>query len=148
MAFYPLKDEHTGLEMTGIAWQEVGTGDLYVSAAILFGLGLGNQNGTPGSKTDNAGLLIAQAKMKTGVVNSAKVIGLANRIRIAPNSERQKLIAELLSEIDSGSEIPTRKPQGASNETALRDMLQWPEIRSSPVASLRIARMLITERDK
>lgn len=58
MEFYPLKDEHSGLELLGVGWQEKGTGDVYVSAAILFGVGIGNQNGTPGSKTDNAELLI------------------------------------------------------------------------------------------
>jgi hypothetical protein len=58
MNFHPLKDEETGLELTGISWQEGGTGDLYLSAAILFGTSVGNQGGIVGTKTDNAGLLI------------------------------------------------------------------------------------------
>lgn len=58
MEFYPIKDETTGLEMTGLGWQEAGTGDYYVSAAILFGLGIGNQGGTPGSLNDSAGVLL------------------------------------------------------------------------------------------
>lgn len=57
MEFYPLVDEETGLFLTGVAWQEVGTGDVYVSAAILFGTGLGNQGGAAGTITDNAACL-------------------------------------------------------------------------------------------
>jgi hypothetical protein len=58
MDFYPIEDPETKLPLLGVAWQEVGTGDVYVSAAILFGVGAGNQGGAPGSITDNAGLLI------------------------------------------------------------------------------------------
>jgi hypothetical protein len=58
MEFYPLEDSESGLYMTGVAWQEVGTGDVYVSAAILFGVSCGNQGGAPGAITDSAGLLI------------------------------------------------------------------------------------------
>jgi hypothetical protein len=58
MDFYPIEDTDAKLPLLGVAWQEVGTGDVYVSAAILFGVGSGNQGGAPGSITDNAGLLI------------------------------------------------------------------------------------------
>ena len=58
MKFYQLRDEDSGLELTGISWQEGGTGDVYVTAAILFGTHVGNGNGAPGSQTDNAGCLI------------------------------------------------------------------------------------------
>lgn len=58
MEFYPLKDEESGLELTGISWQEAGTGDLYVTAAILFGTHVGNGGQPAGSVTDNAGCLI------------------------------------------------------------------------------------------
>ena len=56
MEFCPLTDADSGLEICGIGWQEAGTGDLIVSAAILFGIGCGNQGGAAGTMTDNAGL--------------------------------------------------------------------------------------------
>jgi hypothetical protein len=58
MKFYPLKDEESGLELTGLSWQEGGTGDVYVAAAILFGTHVGNGGQPAGSMTDNAGCLI------------------------------------------------------------------------------------------
>ncbi|HWX19510.1 MAG TPA: hypothetical protein VN578_06345 [Candidatus Binatia bacterium] len=58
MKFDSLRDEGSGLELCGISWQEAGSGDLYLSAAVLFGTGVGNQGGAAGSMTDNAGLLI------------------------------------------------------------------------------------------
>jgi len=61
MEFFPIEDDETGLQLLGVQWQEVGTGDVYVSCAILFGIGSGNQGGAPGSVTDNAGLLLRSA---------------------------------------------------------------------------------------
>ena len=61
MRFYPLTDEESGLELCGISFQEAGTGDVYLTVAILFGVGVGNQGGAPGSVTDNAGLLLKTA---------------------------------------------------------------------------------------
>ena len=58
MEFYSTKDEESGVELYGIAWQEQGTADVYLGVAILFGVGAGNQGGTNGSMTDNAGCLI------------------------------------------------------------------------------------------
>lgn len=58
MDFYPIEDPETGLFMTGASWQEVGTGDVYVGAGILFGVGAGKQGGVAGTITDNAGLPI------------------------------------------------------------------------------------------
>ena len=58
MEFYPIEDEETGLFMTGVAWQEVGTGDVYVSASVLFGVGAGSQGTGAGNIADNAGCLI------------------------------------------------------------------------------------------
>ena len=58
MEFYPMVDEMSGLSMTGAAWQEVGTGDVYVSAGVLFGIGAGSQGGAAGAITDNAGVRI------------------------------------------------------------------------------------------
>jgi hypothetical protein len=43
MEFWPLTDSESGLELCGIGWQQGGTGDTIVSAAILFGIGCGNQ---------------------------------------------------------------------------------------------------------
>lgn len=61
MEFYPITDEESGLYMTGVAWQEVGTGDVYVSAAILFGVSAGSQGGGAGKITDSAGVLLKSA---------------------------------------------------------------------------------------
>ncbi len=55
MRFYPLEDSESGVFMTGATWQEVGTGDVYLSAGILFGTGSGKQGGAAGAITDNAG---------------------------------------------------------------------------------------------
>jgi hypothetical protein len=41
-----------------VLWQEQGTGDAYISPAILFGVGVGNQGGAVGSMTDYAGCVI------------------------------------------------------------------------------------------
>jgi hypothetical protein len=54
--FTPIKDSDSGLELTGITWMEQGTGDVFLSAAILFGIACGNQGGAAGSLTDAAGL--------------------------------------------------------------------------------------------
>ena len=54
MEFYPMVDEESGVNMTGAAWQEAGTGDVYVSAGLLFGIGAGKQGGAVGTITDNA----------------------------------------------------------------------------------------------
>jgi hypothetical protein len=56
MEFWPLTDAESGLELCGVGWQESGTGDVIVSAAILFGIGAGNQGTGAGAMTDNAGL--------------------------------------------------------------------------------------------
>ncbi len=61
MRFYPMRDEQTGLELCGISFQEAGTGQVHLSVALLFGVGVGNQFGSPGTKTDNAGLLVQTA---------------------------------------------------------------------------------------
>lgn len=61
MEFYPMVEPETGLQVTGVAWQEVGTGDVYVSAAVLFGIGAGNQGGAAGTVTDNAAVLVTTA---------------------------------------------------------------------------------------
>jgi hypothetical protein len=58
MEFIQQTDAGTGAEITGVLWQEQGTGDRYLSAAILFGLGVGNQTGAVGSVTDYAGCVV------------------------------------------------------------------------------------------
>ena len=55
MEFTSVKDDESGLELCGITWQEGGTGDVYLSAAILFGVGCGKQGTGAGAMTDNAG---------------------------------------------------------------------------------------------
>jgi hypothetical protein len=54
MQFYPISDPETGLQMTGVAWQEVGTGDVYVSAAVLYGATAGANGGAADSACDKA----------------------------------------------------------------------------------------------
>jgi hypothetical protein len=51
-------DPETGLQMSGVSWQAPGTGDLFLTTAILFGLVVGNDGGAPGAVVDNAGLLV------------------------------------------------------------------------------------------
>ncbi len=58
MEFANARDTESGLELTAVTWQEGGTGDTYLSVAILFGIGVGNQLGAAGAITDYAGLLI------------------------------------------------------------------------------------------
>lgn len=58
MRFFPLSDPGSGLNATGVMWQEIGTGDVIVSVAILFGASVGNQGGAAGSITDNAGVIV------------------------------------------------------------------------------------------
>jgi hypothetical protein len=56
MKFYPMVDEQSGLSLTGVGWQEAGTGDVYVGCGVLFGIGAGKQGGAAGTITDNAGV--------------------------------------------------------------------------------------------
>lgn len=58
MEFYPMSDVGSGVNMTGAAWQEAGTGDVYVALGLLFGVGSGKQGGAAGTITDNAGCLL------------------------------------------------------------------------------------------
>jgi len=61
MQFFQLADEQSGVEITAVCWQEGGTGDIYVSVCLLFGTFIGNNGGTIGSGTDNAGLILLPA---------------------------------------------------------------------------------------
>jgi hypothetical protein len=58
MDFHSLVDPETELPLTGVAWQEAGTGDAYVSVALLLGVHIGNGGGAIGGMTDPAGCLI------------------------------------------------------------------------------------------
>lgn len=61
MDFHSIQDPESGLFMTGVGWQEAGTGDVYVSAGILFGVSAGAQGGAANSITDQAGLILKSA---------------------------------------------------------------------------------------
>ncbi len=50
-----VQDPDTGLAMLGVAWQQQGTLDTYVTIALLYGLKAGAQGGAGGSITDHAG---------------------------------------------------------------------------------------------
>lgn len=58
MQFYPIADPESKIQMTGVAWQQPGTGDVYVSSAVLFGNAGGSNGGATGAVTDNAGLRV------------------------------------------------------------------------------------------
>lgn len=55
MSFFPIEDPDTGLFMLGVGWQEAGTGDVYVSVCILYGVAAGKQGGANDAITDKAG---------------------------------------------------------------------------------------------
>lgn len=61
MSFTPMVDEETGLPFVAVGWQEAGTGDLYVSIGILFGVAGGNQGGAANAVTDRAGVRVITA---------------------------------------------------------------------------------------
>lgn len=58
MEFHQIGDDESGIVMTGVSWQEYGTGDVYLAAGILFGVSAGNQGGNAGTITDNAAALV------------------------------------------------------------------------------------------
>jgi hypothetical protein len=53
--FYTVTDPETGLSLLGIAWQQPGTFDVIVTAALLYGASVGAQGGAADSITDKAG---------------------------------------------------------------------------------------------
>src|SRR4051812_39126091 len=102
--------------------------------------------------------------MPNGTVNGDKVIGIANRLRAAPKSERAKVLAELIAAIDEeGAEAPRIGPKDGeltpSNDFAqafkdagikpdeLRAMLYLPEVKDNPLLLACVANMLISQRD-
>lgn len=58
MEFHRVNDPESGLELTGASWQDQGSGNLYLSVAALFGVGVGNQGGAAGTMTDSAGCIL------------------------------------------------------------------------------------------
>jgi hypothetical protein len=61
MEFYPMSDEESGTQLTGVAWQQPGTGKVFVGCAILFGVSAGKQGGANATITDNAGVRLVTA---------------------------------------------------------------------------------------
>lgn len=61
MRYYPIQDPETGLALLGVAWQAAGTGDIYVSACVLYGTAVGTQGGAADAITDKAGVRLATA---------------------------------------------------------------------------------------
>lgn len=61
MKFYPISDPSTGLEMTGVAYQKAGTGDVFVSCAVLYGVGAGAQGGAANGITDLGGYRVVSS---------------------------------------------------------------------------------------
>jgi hypothetical protein len=58
MSFTPMVDQETGLPFVAVGWQDPGTGDLYISIGILFGVAGGNQGGAANTITDRAGVRV------------------------------------------------------------------------------------------
>lgn len=61
MSLTPMVDEETGLPFVAVGYQKQGTGDLYVSLAILFGVAGGNQGGAQNAITDRGGVRVLTA---------------------------------------------------------------------------------------
>ena len=61
MDFVPVTDPETGLTLMSVAWQQSGTGDIYYTVAVLFGVTAGKQAGSNGTITDKAGLRLTSA---------------------------------------------------------------------------------------
>jgi hypothetical protein len=93
--------------------------------------------------------------MRTGTVNVAKIIGICNRLRIAPSSQRAAIIRELIAAADEDADpqVATAKnqlalfamrtsPEKAATIANLREMLKWPEVRNDGRALARIAKTL------
>ena len=95
--------------------------------------------------------------MKSGVVDNAKIIGIANRLRVAPDSMRHAILVELVAAIDekeTGEALPAKREACADPGAAesairgLRNSLTWPEVKTNPLAVARICRTLRTLREK
>jgi hypothetical protein len=61
MSFTPMVDPDTGMPFVAVGWQDPGTGDLYTSIGILFGVAGGNQGGAKDAITDRAGVRVVTA---------------------------------------------------------------------------------------
>lgn len=61
MAQEVISDPDSGMQFLLFKWQEAGTGDLYMSLALLFGAVCGAQGGSAGAKTDYAGHRVVTA---------------------------------------------------------------------------------------
>lgn len=58
MKFDTMQDPDTGLTLTGVSWQEAGTGDLFFSIAALYGASAGSQTTGAGLICDYAGHIV------------------------------------------------------------------------------------------
>jgi hypothetical protein len=61
MSFTPMQDPESGLPFVAVGWQQAGTGDLYVSIGMLFGVSAGNQGGAQNAITDRSGVRCVSA---------------------------------------------------------------------------------------
>ena len=58
METFPMIDEESGFPFTGVAWQAVGTGDVFYTVGVLFGVSAGDQGGATDSITGQAGVRV------------------------------------------------------------------------------------------
>lgn len=56
-----VQDPSTGFSLMGMAYQQVGTFDVYASMTHIYGVHAGSAGGSAGDKTDNGGVLVATA---------------------------------------------------------------------------------------
>lgn len=54
-------DEESGLSFMGLMWQQQGTGDIYLTVAVLYGVAAGKQLGAAAAICDKAGHLVITA---------------------------------------------------------------------------------------
>ncbi len=72
-------------------------------------------------------------------MDNTKVLSICNRIRITPPGQRGSLINELVQEIDAGPGYTANASKAVDD---LRNALEWPEVKSNPLAVATIARTL------
>ena len=61
METVPMIDDETGMPFTGVGYQKQGTGDVYFTVGLLFGVAAGSQGGAADAITDKAGVRIVSA---------------------------------------------------------------------------------------
>lgn len=81
-------------------------------------------------------------------MNTPKIVGICNRLCVAPKAMQQGIIEELLQAVRQGENSPGHASGKVGDTIAtLRNALDWPEVKDSPSAVARICRTLRTIRE-